>query len=72
MIAANSGAALLSRPVTSRVDGKVAPSVTAADPVGAAAGDRVAGRAPSTAPARWFAVLLVDVAASILARTALA
>lgn len=72
VIAANSGVALLSRLATSGVDWKVALPFTAAGLAGAVVGNRVASRAPSTALVRWFAVLLVALAAYILARTALA
>ena len=65
IIAINSGVALASRLATTGVDWHVAVPFTVAALVGALVGNRVASRLPSAALVRWFAALLVVVAACI-------
>jgi uncharacterized membrane protein YfcA len=61
VIAVNCGVALTSRLATTGVDWRVALPFTAAALAGAAAGNRVAGRARASTLLRWFAVVLVAV-----------
>jgi uncharacterized protein len=72
VIAMNSGTALVARLATTGVDWRVAVPFTLAGLVGAFFGNHLAGRAPSWTLVRWFAVLLVVVAAYTLARSLVA
>ena len=70
VIAINSGTALATRLATTGVDWRVAVPFTIAGLVGALTGNHLASRAPSSTLIRWFAALLVAVAAYTLARSA--
>ncbi|MHB8438121.1 MAG: sulfite exporter TauE/SafE family protein [Acidimicrobiales bacterium] len=72
VIAVNSAVALISRLATSGVDWHVALPFTAAGVVGAVAGNHLSTKARPPTLVRWFAVLLVAVAAYTLARSAAA
>jgi uncharacterized membrane protein YfcA len=69
VIAVNSGIALVNRVATTGVDWRVALPFTLAALIGAVAGQHLARRLPSRTLTRWFAALLVGVAAYTLART---
>ncbi len=69
VIAVNSGTALTTRLATTGVDWRVAIPFTLAGLAGALVGNHLAGRAPSSTLIRWFAALLVAVAAYTLARS---
>lgn len=69
VIAVNSGIALISRAATTGVDWRIALPFALAALTGAIAGQHLARRLPSRTLTRWFAALLVGVAAYTLART---
>jgi len=69
VIAINSGTALATRLATTGVDWRVAVPFTVAGLAGALTGNHLASRAPSSTLIRWFAALLVAVAAYTLARS---
>ncbi len=69
VIAINSGSALATRLATTGVDWRVAVPFTVAGLAGALTGNHLASRAPSSTLIRWFATLLVAVAAYTLARS---
>ena len=69
VIAINSGTALSTRLATTGVDWRVAVPFTVAGLAGALIGSHLARRAPSSTLIRWFATLLVAVAAYTLARS---
>ena len=69
VIAINSGTALATRLATTGVDWRVAVPFTLAGLVGALGGTHLASRAPSSTLVRWFAALLVAVAAYTLAHS---
>jgi uncharacterized membrane protein YfcA len=70
VIAVNCGVSLTSRLATTGVDWRVALPFTAAGLAGALAGNQLASRARPPTLLRWFAVLLVAVAAYTLVRSA--
>ena len=69
VIAINSGTALATRLATTGVDWRVAVPFTLAGLAGALFGNHLASRAPSSTLIRWFAALLVAVAAYTLAHS---
>lgn len=69
VIAINSATALTTRLATTGVDWRVAVPFTIAGLVGAVAGNRITSKAPSATLVRWFAALLVAVAAYTLVRS---
>lgn len=69
VIAVNSGTALATRLATTGVDWRVAVPFTLAGLGGALFGNHLASRAPSSTLVRWFAALLVAVAAYTLAHS---